>query len=226
MTEPQRNYQHAEELPQSIPIFPLSGALLLPRARLPLHIFEPRYLAMIDAALGNHRLIGMIQPRPAPPSTSRPDLYPVGCVGRITSFNESDDGRYFITLTGICRFRPARELDTITPYRQVVADYGDFETDLAPARDEGAVDRHHLAEALKDYLTKQNLDADWDTIEHAPCETLVNSLAVICPFEPPEKQALLEAPTLEERSRALIALIEMASAEEDDDEEDGGHTVN
>jgi hypothetical protein len=226
MTEPSRKFQHAEDLPGTVPIFPLSGALLLPRARLPLHIFEPRYLTMVDAALGGHRLIGMIQPRPAPETVQRPDLYPVGCLGKITSFSETEDGRYFITLTGVCRFRPERELDTITPYRQIVADYADFEADLAPAEDENAVDRHHLAEALKDYLTKQNLDADWETIEHAPCETLVNSLAVICPFEPPEKQALLEAPTLAERGRALIALIEMASAEEDDDEDGGGHTLN
>ncbi|NWG46018.1 MAG: LON peptidase substrate-binding domain-containing protein [Alphaproteobacteria bacterium] len=216
MTDPGRKFVSLEDLPRTIPVFPLTGALLLPRARLPLHIFEPRYLAMVDHALAGSRVIGMIQPRPGQEMALRPELYPVGCLGRITSFNETEDSRYFITLGGLCRFRPVEELSTVTPYRQLTVDYTPFAGDLRPAPDADAVDREALGQVLRNYLRKRQLEADWDTINQAPCETLINSLAIICPFEPPEKQALIEALTLADRARALTALIEMAIAEEDD----------
>ncbi len=208
-------YHHADDLPQIIPIFPLPGALLLPRGQLPLNIFEPRYLTMVDDALAGARLIGMVQPSPEPGDPAVPSLYPVGCAGRLTAFRETGDGRYLITLTGICRFRIERELDCLTPYRQICTDYTPFQNDLTPeARAQPHsknADRSHLLSVLKIYLSLRNLETDWNAIEHAPYETLVNSLAMICPFDPQEKQALLEAPTLAERADILTALIEMAN---------------
>lgn len=209
------------ELPRTIPVFPLSGALLLPRGRLPLNIFEPRYLAMVRAALAGERIIGMIQPTDPDSPSRAPEVYGIGCAGRITAFSETDDGRFLITLTGVTRFRVEEELSAVTPYRQVAADYAPFRDDLDPPEGTAAeIGRDRLLPALKAYLELNGMAADWKAIADAPAETLVNALAMICPFAPSEKQALLEAPTLSDRARVMIALIEMAVAQSA-----GGHDV-
>lgn len=218
-----RRYVVTSDLTEILPIFPLSGALLLPRGTLPLNIFEPRYIQLVDDVMRGERLIGMIQPRIPERLTATPPLYDIGCAGRITSYVETDDARFLITLTGLCRFRIARELQAMTPYRQVEADYEPFAGDLTPEDDdlleEGA--RERLLDALKGYLTQQNMRADWESIQHAPAEHLINALAMICPFETSEKQALLEAPTLPERAQTLIALISMSGNEPSPGEESG-----
>ena len=198
------------DLPEIIPVFPLAGALLLPRGRMPLNIFEPRYLAMVDQALRTTRVIGMIQPCGG--NALRPNLFPIGCLGRLTSWSETGDGRLMITLTGMSRFQIESELDSATPYREVQAGYKRFAHDLEDCDDEAAVDRERLAASLKCYLNQNEIEADWKSIERAPAEVLINSLAMICPFDVAEKQGLLEAPTLCERARMLTALIEMATA--------------
>lgn len=207
-----RRYRSIEDLPPVIPVFPLSGVVLLPRTRLPLNIFEPRYLAMVDAAMDQNRVIGMMQPRDAAgEKTSRPDLLQVGCAGRITEYSETDDGRYLITLTGICRFRISGEREVSTPFRQVAADYALFAEDLLQLEDP-PIARDRLMHALKPYLTERAMQTDWKSVEDAPAETLVNALSMLCPFAPGEKQALLEAPGLKQRSDVLIALLELANA--------------
>lgn len=207
------HYHHVDELPETLSLFPLSGALLLPRGSLPLNIFEPRYLAMVDDALSGHRLIGMIQPEIGDDDGDKPSVYNTGCAGRITSFNETEDGRYLISLTGICRFTIRHEYSVDTPFRQADVDFAPFERDLTPLQSEDALDRAHLLSALRVYLQAQQLNADWESIEHAPAETLINSLCMICPFDPSEKQALLEAHSVADRAQTLIALIEMASVD-------------
>ncbi|HEX7006857.1 MAG TPA: LON peptidase substrate-binding domain-containing protein [Alphaproteobacteria bacterium] len=199
------------DLPRTLPIFPLQGVLLLPRARLPLHVFEPRYLNMMRDAIAGDRIVGMIQPRRAERQRpdDHPDVYETGCAGRITSFSETDDGRIFVTLTGLCRFAVVRELPLLRGYRRVVADYDRFAADLdadAPTR----IDRPRLMTALSGYLQVQGISADWDSINETSDERLVTALSMLCPFQPSEKQALLECPTLEERGRVMTALIEMA----------------
>ena len=218
-------YSSIADLPRTLPVFPLAGALLLPRGVLPLNIFEPRYLAMVDAALrSGDRLIGMIQPRERAGQMgqgdprARPALHAVGCAGRITAFNETDDGRILMTLTGICRFRVVAELDAVTAFRQVEADFSAFADDLEPERGEDDVNRAGLLDVLRRYLEANGLQADWDAIERSSNEALVNSLSMISPFGPPEKQAMLEAETLEQRNRILIALAEMALAQTRDDD--------
>lgn len=216
-----RLYHSIEELPRTIPVFPLSSVLLLPRGQLPLNVFEPRYLAMVDTALAGPRLIGMIQPRDDTNATSlKPPLMQAGCAGKITAFQETEDGRYLITLSGICRFRVARELDAVTPYRQITADYTPYANDLAVLNDP-QLPRERLLTALKTYLTRRDLKADWDSAATAPPEALVNALAMLCPFEPAEKQALLEAPGWQERVDTLIALLELSGAESS-----GGKSMN
>jgi uncharacterized protein len=209
-------YMKAADLPQVIPVFPLDGALLLPRGSLPLNIFEPRYLNMIDDAMSGERLIGMVQTRSGGERT-RPALTAVGCAGRITSYAETSDGRYLITLTGVSRFRFLDELPAHTPYRQIRADFASFEADLHPAPDLPAGDRDALLQALKAYLSVRGLDIDWEQAKDAPLEALVNSLSMALPFEPPEKQALLEAATLADRRVALVALMHIDAAASDDD---------
>ncbi|MFZ5791345.1 MAG: LON peptidase substrate-binding domain-containing protein [Pseudomonadota bacterium] len=198
-----------EELPATIPVFPLAGVLLLPHGRLPLNIFEPRYLAMTCDALKAERLIGMIQPAEAERPGHVPALRAVGCVGRITAFSETDDGRYLITLAGLARFRVAEELPTVSGYRRVRPDFAPFAADMAetPPLE---LDRARLLRALKGYLHQKGIKADWQQIERSADGALVTSLAMVCPFEPQEKQALLEAATPTERGRVLTALIEMA----------------
>ena len=207
-------YRGPIDLPEIIPVFPLPGALLLPRGQMPLNIFEPRYLLMVDDALRlTHRLIGMIQPDTAHAgSEARPNLFRVGCVGRITQLAESGDGRYLIQLTGIARFRVTEELVMPTAYRQCRVSYNDFIDDFTARKGEDAVDRKHLLRALRQFLEANNLKADWDGIENAPNEALVNALAMMSPYGTAEKQALLEAPDLKTRADMLIAMTEIELA--------------
>jgi uncharacterized protein len=207
-------YQSAGDLADVIPVFPLPGALLLPRGQMPLNIFEPRYLAMIDDALrSSHRLIGMIQPDDAHPGPeNKPNLYKVGCVGRITQFAETGDGRYLLQLTGVVRFRIEAELEVVTPYRQCRVIYTPFTDDFIARKGEDEVDRKSLLHALSEFLEANNLKADWEGIENAPNEALVNALAMMSPYGAPEKQALLEAPDLKTRADILVAVTEMELA--------------
>ena len=200
------------DLPDTIPVFPLPGALLLPRGRLPLNIFEPRYLAMIDDALKtDHRLIGMIQPYPGDEEPSR--LHKIGCAGRITSLSETEDGRYLIVLTGICRFRVPEELDGFTPYRRIKPGWDDFGGDLGPEEVLDDWDREAFLALLKKYFDVTNLSSDWESMREADTELLLNSLAMMCPFPVEEKQALLEAPRLSDRAETLNALMQFTIAE-------------
>ena len=201
--------QTTVHLGPTIPIFPLSGALLLPRGLLPLNIFEPRYIAMIDDALASDRLIGMVQPLDGQRNEAAPPVYDTGCAGRISSFEETDDGRYLITLTGLCRFKVGEELPTVRGYRRVKADWDPFRADFEDCTC-GAFDRSRLLDRLAAFFKTQGITANWEAIEGASDERLVTSLAMICPFEPQEKQALLEAPTLTERARLITTLVEMA----------------
>lgn len=207
-----QGYVHARDIPEIIPLFPLDGTILLPRGQLPLNIFEPRYLNMLDDVMGADRLIGMIQPLSGP--RDHPGLAPVGCVGRVTAFAETGDGRYVITLTGLCRFRLGDELSLLTPYRQARVDYQPFADDLSPARTVGdGLDRTRLFELLTHYLENRGLEVDWKVAREAPPEALVNSLAMALPFEATEKQALLEAATLTERFGVLSALLQIDAAD-------------
>lgn len=204
-------YHHLGDLPASLPVFPLTGILLLPRGALPLNIFEPRYLALVDAALSGNRLIGIIQPTEHEDKILKPALSATGCAGRIISYRETDDNRYLITVAGICRFHVASELRVDTPFRQVQADFAPYAGDLA-GTDESDFPRERLLEALKEYLSRREMKADWRSVMTAPAESLVNALAMMCPFEPAEKQALLEAPGWMERVSTLVALLEMAGS--------------
>jgi len=200
------------DLPEVIAVFPLDAALLLPHGELPLNIFEPRYLNMVDDALAGERLIAMIQTAPGA-GPRGPNLARVGCLGRLISFTETQDGRYLITLRGLCRFTVAEELAATTPYRQVRADYADYPDDLRPMGDDDGFDRLRFLAALKGYLDRRGLSMeDWEAPKTAPAESLVNGLAMMLPFTPGEKQALLEAATLGERREALITLMEIDAA--------------
>jgi len=208
-------YKGPDDLPGVIAVFPLAGALLLPRGQMPLNIFEPRYLAMVDDAMrSGQRLIGMIQPDPAHPGPdkNKPNTFRVGCVGRITQLAESGDGRYLIQLTGISRFRIEEELTVATLYRQCRVNYQPFADDFTPRKGEDAVDRQALLRALSSFLKANNLKADWDGIENAPNEALVNALAMMSPYGVAEKQALLEAPDLKTRAEILVAVTEIELA--------------
>lgn len=198
-------------LPENLPVFPLAGSILLPRSRLPLNIFEPRYLAMIEDVLGHGRMIGMIQPAGvAGQEISSPALYSVGCAGRITSFNETEDGRFLITLTGVCRFSVVKEMEQDRPYRRVIPDWKKFSSDIDPPA-EADIDRKRLTTILQHYFKLHSIAADWNAIQNTPNELLISSLVMICPLAPNEKQALLEAPNLHTRGNMLMALLEMAS---------------
>ncbi len=216
-----------EELPPVVPIFPLPGVLLLPGGRLPLNVFEPRYLAMVRDALAGERAIGMIQPREEAADVGAAKVYETGCLGRITAFSETDDGRYLITLTGLIRFDVARELPPMEGYRRVTAGYDRFRRDLedgpaagpedgaadgvaGAAGAAGAIDRARLLETLGSYFEAQGIEGDWKAIEETGDAALVTALAMLCPFAAPEKQALLEAMSLPERASAMTAIMEMA----------------
>lgn len=203
-------YRSPSDLPASLPVFPLPAVLLLPRGEMPLNIFEPRYLQMFDETLAGDRMIGMIQPEfDQPEDAPRPPLVDIGCVGRITGFQETGDGRYLVTLTGVTRFRIAEELDVATPYRRCRPSYEEFAEDLMPGAGEGSVDRPALMRTLKAYLAANQLEADWSGIRGASNEALVNALSMMSPYGAREKQALLEAPTLKERAEILVAVTEM-----------------
>ncbi|MBR1176571.1 MULTISPECIES: LON peptidase substrate-binding domain-containing protein [Bradyrhizobium] len=205
-------YRGPADLPEIIPVFPLPGALLLPRGQMPLNIFEPRYLAMVDDSLRDgHRLIGMIQPDVAhsPKNSDKPALFRVGCVGRITQLAESGDGRYILELTGVARFKVVEELEVLTAYRQCKVDFFAFVDDFTARMGEDEVDREALLSVLADFLKANNLKVDWEGVESAPNEALVNALAMMSPYGPAEKQAMLEAPDLKTRAEILIAVTEM-----------------
>lgn len=214
-----------EALPAILPIFPLTGVLLLPRGRLPLNIFEPRYLAMIRDALGGERLIGLIQPSD-PQDDNRgggalnPPVYPIGCAGRITQFAETEDRRFVITLTGISRFRIVEELPLLSGYRRVVPEWRSFAADREPPG-EPRFDRERLLRGLRSYFVQHRIGADWSAIEKAPGDYLVTSIAMASPFTPSEKQALLEAADPDDRARLLTALVEMAAAKPGSEETGG-----
>ncbi len=204
-----QHYKHLEDLPRELPVFPLPQAILLPRSRLPLNIFEPRYLAMIDAAMSGDRLVGMIQPASLDHSAEPPALSRVGGAGRIISYQETDDGRYLIVLAGICRFAVRRETTFGKPYRTVEADWASFAGDLWQPQEEHPVNRDGLLAALKAYLQRNGFGVDWTSVADAPIETLINSLSADCPFTNAEKQALVEAQTLEDRCGVLTTLLTM-----------------
>ncbi len=196
-----------EPLPAIVPIFPLSGVLLLPRAPLPLHIFEARYRAMMRDALDGGGYIAMGQPSGPGDDPSNPPLYPVACLGKVIASEEMDDGRFNVVLQGLIRLRIAQELTRKDGYRRVEADYTPYRGDLMPDRD--AIERERLLGSLKAFLERRNLEANWGDAEKASNEALVNALAAACPFAPQEKQALLESPTVAERADLMIALCEM-----------------
>ncbi|OCW57475.1 LON peptidase substrate-binding domain-containing protein [Hoeflea olei] len=214
-----KSYRMEADIPGRVPVFPLAGALLLPGAQLPLNIFEPRYLAMFDDAISSHRMIGVIQPafeNAVACCGPVEDLCRVGCLGRITSFAETGDGRYVITLGGICRFRVIEEVEAgRKPYR--ICGISPFLGDLEASDDGADVDRAALLESFKAYLEANNLEADWSSVERASTVTLVNSLSMMSPYGPAEKQALLEADDLKTRAETLIAITEIALARDSDD---------
>jgi uncharacterized protein len=204
-----KDYASPRDLPGVIPVFPLNGALLLPRADLPLNIFEPRYLQMISDALAGERIIGMIQTEDDE-KEGKANLLRTGCAGRVTSFAETPDQRILVTLTGICRFNVVEELDAMTPYRQVKADFDSYEIDLVSDLGANEVNRPALLTAFKDYLNANNMNADWNEINATSTEVLVNTLSLLAPYAARDKQALLEAPDLKTRAEVLVALTEIA----------------
>jgi Lon protease-like protein len=212
-----RHYRTAADIPDSVAVFPLAGALLLPGTRLPLNIFEPRYIAMIDHVVGGDRLIGMIQPRldGALRRDGEPELCETGCLGRLTSFTETGDGRYLIALQGICRFRVVDEVATRHPFRH--CRILPFATDLSDGDESAELDRQALIRTFRAYLQANDLKADWENINRADTATLVNVLSIMAPYGPAEKQALLEAPDIKARAETLIALTEFALARGGDD---------
>ncbi|MFD2053805.1 LON peptidase substrate-binding domain-containing protein [Mesorhizobium calcicola] len=211
------HYRLAKDLPSTIPIFPLEGALLLPGGRMPLNIFEPRYLQMVDEAIAGSRLIGIIQPSldGALRDDGEPELCNVGCAGRIIAFSETGDGRYLISLQGVCRFRVAHELTAKTPFRQ--CKQAPFLADLDEDQAANEIDRPSLLKAFRAYLQANDLEADWESVSRAENAMLVNALSMMAPYGPAEKQALLEAADLKTRAETLIAITEMALARENED---------
>jgi Lon protease-like protein len=209
-------HPRVDDLPDEFPAFPLTGALLLPRGKLPLNIFEARYLAMTDAALAAGRMFAMIQPDASrPPLQGGPQLFSIGCLGRLTSFSETDDGRYLITLFGLIRFNIVDELPIRHGYRRVRGDFSGYRGDLEPPRDPPkiGVSRDALLAALRGYFAHSGFDANWDAISSMPDDTLLTTLSMVCPFEPVEKQALLEAATDDDRAAILLTLLEMGAAD-------------
>ena len=196
-------------LPTTIPIFPLTGALVLPRARLPLNIFEPRYLQMIDDALKtDHRIIGMTQTREAPTDIGDPPLHMIGCAGRITSFTETDDGRYLVSIKGISRYKILNSNTGFTPYIKADVDWDEFERDLGAEETDDCFERNAFLHLLETYFEAQDLQTDWNSLKDASVEMLINSLSMMCPFDPEERQILLEAPTLKVRRETVATLME------------------
>lgn len=204
------------DLPDTVPVFPLPGALMLPRARLPLHIFEPRYLQMIEDCLKTpQRLIAMAQPRGG---AAEGRLNTIACAGRLTSFSETEDGRYMVTLSGVSRCRIVAEVEGFTPYRRASVDWSGFERDLGPAEQDPGLDRSTFLPLLKRYFSEEELSTDWESLTEAGDELLINSLSMLCPFGPEDKQALLEAPSLSTRRETLVTLMEFALAGGNDED--------
>jgi Lon protease-like protein len=217
-------HPRVDALPGEFPVFPLPGALLLPRGKLPLNIFERRYVALTEDALGQGRMFGMIQPDANLPETDNgPRLFRVGCLGRLSSFSETDDGRYLITLTGVIRFAIASEIDMRRGYRRVVGDFTQYIADLELEPQPIGLARDTLLTALRGYFTHRGFDANWDAIKRLPDDMLVITLGMVCPFEPAEKQALLEAPSDAERAATLLALLQMGAMQQDTP---GGRSVS
>jgi hypothetical protein len=214
-------YRTVTDMPSALPLFPLRGAILLPRASLTLNVFEPRYLALVDHALASDRMVGVVQPGPdagaaeSPPGKSFP-LRRVGCAGRISAFAEHEDGRVVITLAGIARFTTAKDIAGGEPFRMARVNFAPYAKDFITGYGEDDVDRTHLIATLRSYLMANNLNADWERINSASNERLVNTLSILSPYGPEEKQALLEAPDLRSRAEALVALAEMELAATDD----------
>jgi hypothetical protein len=201
-----------DALPPEIPIFPLSGALLLPEGRLPLNIFEPRYLAMVEDSLAGGRMFGMVQPDPSLPRTEAgSQIFRVGCLGRVSSFSETEDGRLLVTLTGVIRFRILEEAAMRRGYRRARVEYGDFAPDMALEGPPPAIDRAALLAALRPYFKARGIEANWEAVEQTGDAMLVTTLCMLCPFDVREKQALLEAPGPAERAEMLVALMHMDS---------------
>jgi uncharacterized protein len=211
-------YRTLGDLPASVPVFPLQGCILLPRSNLPLNIFEPRYLAMIDDVIAGNRIVGIVQPlgteEESPASMGHP-LRQTGCAGRLSAFSETEDGRLLISLTGICRFDITGETRTAKPYRICDASFSPYQKDLVRGYGQNAVDWPKFLQVLKSYLDARSLSADWESIQRSPSELLINTLSMISPYGPEEKQALLEAPDLKVRSEVLMALAEMEIAATD-----------
>ncbi|MEL6921222.1 MAG: LON peptidase substrate-binding domain-containing protein [Pseudomonadota bacterium] len=212
-----QTYRDVDDIPAVVPVFPLSGALLLPGTQMPLNLFEPRYLAMFDVALSTNRVIGMVQPAYSGDqgTPDKPNLCKVGCLGRVVAFTETGDGRYVITLQGVCRFRILEELAKTTPFRQ--CRIAPFAGDLSDADEGDDVDREALLEAFRNYLSANELEADWESVEKAANAPLVNALSVMSPYGPAEKQALLEAQSIKARAETLVAITEMSLARESDE---------
>ena len=204
-------YREPADLPEKIPLFPLAGALLLPRTDLPLNIFEPRYLLMIEEAMRNERVIGIIQPQ-GHSDMAQPELESVGCAGRITSYSETEDGRLFVTITGVCRFAVLKEVEASTPYRQAIVDYRPYAIDFVSETGARSVNREQLIKAFRQYLEANDMSADWNEVEAVSTEVLVNTLSLLAPYPARDKQALLEAPDLKSRADVLVALTELALA--------------
>ena len=204
-------YREPADLPEKIPLFPLAGALLLPRTDLPLNIFEPRYLLMIEEAMRNERVIGIIQPQ-GHSEMAQPELESVGCAGRITSYSETEDGRLFVTITGVCRFAVLKEVEASTPYRQAIVDYRPYAIDFVSETGARSVNREQLIKAFRQYLEANDMSADWNEVEAVSTEVLVNTLSLLAPYPARDKQALLEAPDLKSRADVLVALTELALA--------------
>jgi len=201
--------KNPSDLPETIPVFPLPGALLLPRSRLPLHLFEPRYLQMMDDVLKtSDRLIGMVQPYDSAGKAG--ELHSIGCAGRLTAFSETEDGRYMVTLSGMSRFRISSEIEGFSPYRRCNISWAGFDRDLGPVEHDADFDRPVFMDLLNRFFEDQGLSTDWDSLQDAEEELLINSLSMLCPFEPEDKQALLEAPSLSTRRETLVTLIEFA----------------
>ncbi len=210
-------YRSLDELPDVIPVFPLDGALLLPRGDMPLNVFEPRYLQMIDDAVRTTRLIGIVQPEGEETEGCRPALFPIGCVGRITAFGETGDGRYVLTLTGVSRYRIVEEIVADTPYRQCRVSFEPFAKDFVEGEGEAEVDRAAVLKTLRDFAEANALKVDWRGIESASNDSLVNALCMMSPFGAREKQALLEATDLKSRAEVLVAITEIELARREGD---------
>lgn len=212
-----KNYNTVKDLPETLPIFPLTGALLLPGGQLPLNIFEPRYIALVDAAFKGDRLIGMIQPGLSNISEDQTTLCTVGCAGRLTSYSETDDQRYIITLSGVSRFKITTELNVTTPFRQVVVDWQSFKDDLKLDKSDREINRASLIKIFRAYLDENNMNADWGSIKNTNTGILVNALSVMNPYSAAEKQALLEAKNLKARADTLMAITEMSLVRHNND---------